>query len=147
MCVTKPPDEFIYKFDATLYKIKADGKIEKIYTNGFPNSMLKHKSYLFIGGDQGGIYLINLKTYSLIRNVQKNLLRTFSFANLANGNFLVAAEEDKINPSITECKIEENNIIEIKKKNYAHALNIVTIIPYNNMLITNAQDSTIKFWK
>ena len=124
-----------------------NGKIEKIYTHGFPNSMLKHNSYLLIGGDAGGIYLINLKTYSLIGNVGQNFLRTFSFASLPNGNFLIAAEEDKINPSITECKIEENNIIEIKKKNFAHALNIVTMIPYNNMLITNAQDGTIKFWK
>ena len=124
-----------------------NGKIEKIYTHGFPNSMLKHNSYLLIGGDAGGIYLINLKTYSLIGNVGQNFLRTFSFASLPNGNFLIAAEEDKINPSITECKIEENNIIEIKKKNFAHALNIVTMIPYNNMLITNAQDRTIKFWK
>ena len=76
-----------------------------------------------------------------------NFIRAYSFANLSNGHFLVGAEEDKINPSLTEFKFEANKIIEIKKKNFAHALNIVSIIPYNSILITNAMDRTIKFWK
>ena len=125
-----------------------NGKIDNIETNGYPNSLLKHNSFLLIGGDtEKGIYLINLETYSLIGNVQMNFIRTYSFTNLSNGHFIVGAEEDKINPSLTELKFEGNKIIEIKKKNFAHALNIVSIIPYNGILITNAMDRTIKFWK
>ena len=128
--------------------ILENAKIDNIITNGYPNSMLIHNSFLLIGGDTDkGIYLLNIKSYSLIGNVQMDFIRTYSFTNLANGHFLVAAEEDKINCSLTEFKIENNGLIEIKKKNFAHARNIISIIPYKGILITFSEDRAFKFWK
>ena len=45
ICITKPPNEFIYKFDATLYKINNNGKIEN------PNNfiLMDNKSFLLRG--------------------------------------------------------------------------------------------------
>jgi len=111
--------------------------------------MLMHNSILLIGGDTDkGIYLINLKSYSLIGNVnvQRYFIKTYSFTNLVNGNILFAAE-DKINPSLTEFKIENYSLIQIKKKNFSHIRNIISIIPYNGTLIAYSEDRAFKFWK
>ena len=45
VCVTKPPDQYIYKFDGTLYKINQDGKIQDI--NEF--ILIDSKSFLLRG--------------------------------------------------------------------------------------------------
>ena len=45
VCITKPPNEFIYKFDATLYKINNQGKIKNI--NKY--ILLDNKSFLLRG--------------------------------------------------------------------------------------------------
>ena len=45
VCVTKPPNEYIYKFDATLYKINDQGKIESLTKY----ILIDNKSFLLRG--------------------------------------------------------------------------------------------------
>ena len=45
ICITKPPDEYIYKFDATLYKLKDDGNIK----NKDKYILMDNKSFLLRG--------------------------------------------------------------------------------------------------
>ena len=122
--------------------------IKNINSNGHPDSMVKHNDILLVGGQQSeGIYLISLKNYELIKKTKTDLYDIFSIINLSNGNILSGVEEDNRNFSLIEYKIENNELIEVKKKNYAHALNIFNIIEINGIIITNSNDATIKFWK
>ena len=122
--------------------------IENINSNGNPDSMVKHNDILLVGGQQcEGIYLISLKKYELIGKTQTNLFDIYSIINLTNGNMLAGVEEDNRNFALVEYKIENNELIEVKRKQYAHALNIFNIIERNGIVITNSNDGTIKFWK
>ena len=124
-------------------------KIENINSNGYPNSMAIKNEILLVGGQQcEGIYLISLKNYELIgKNKTDIIYDVFSIINLSNGNILAGIEEDKRNFSIVEYKVENNDLIEAKRKNYAHTLNIFNLIEINRTIISNSNDGTIKFWK
>ena len=117
--------------------------------NGYPNSMAIKDDILLVGGQQcEGIYLISLKNYELIGKAKTDILfDVFSIINLSNGNILAGIEEDKRNFSIVEYKVENNDLIEVKRKNYAHSLNIFNLIEINGTIISNSNDGTIKFWK
>ena len=122
--------------------------IKNINSNGNSDSMIKHNDILLVGGQQcEGIYLINLKNYELIGKTKTELYDVYSIINLTNGNILSGVEEYHRNFSFVEYKIENNELIEVKRKQYAHALNIFNIIERNGIIITNSNDSTIKFWK
>jgi len=124
-------------------------KIENINSNGYPNSMVMKDDILLVGGQQcEGIYLISLKNYELIGKSKTDILfDVFSIINLSDGNILAGIEEDKRNFSIVEYKVENNDLIEVKRKNYAHSLNIFNLIEINGSIISNSNDGTIKFWK
>jgi hypothetical protein len=103
--------------------------IENINSNGHPDSMAKHNDILLVGGQQyEGIYLISLKNYELIGKNKNDLYDIYSIFNLFNGNILAGVEEYNRNFSLVEYKIENNELIEVKKKQFAHALNIFNII-------------------
>ena len=122
--------------------------INNINSNGHPDSMAKKNDILLVGGQQcEGIYLISLKDYELIGQTKKDIYDIYSIINISNGNILVGAEEEKRNFSIIEYKIENNELIEVQRKNYAHSLNIFNIIEKKGIIITNSNDETIKFWK
>jgi len=124
-------------------------KIENINSNGHPNSMVIKDDILLVGGQQcEGIYLISLKNYELIGKTKTDIIfDVFSIINLSNGNILAGTEEDKRNFSLVEYKVENNDLIEVKRKNYAHSLNIFNLIEINGIIISNSNDNTIKFWK
>ena len=122
--------------------------IEDINSNGHPDSMVKHNDILLVGGQQcEGIYLISLKNFELIGKNKTDLYDIYSIINLSNRNILAGVEEYNRNFSLVEYKIENNELIEVKKKQYAHALNIFNIIERNGIVITNSNAGTIKFWK
>ena len=105
------------------------------------------ENILIIGGiENKGIYLIDTKSYKIVSNILANF-NIYSLIKLMNGNILIGCEHNNENNSLIQFKYDNNELIKIKSKEFAHSDVIVGLIEMDdNIIISSSGDCSIKFW-
>ena len=101
------------------------------------------KDLLLIGGINM-IYIINVNKYKQINQIEIPNGGWIYGTCMLNHNIIITGDS---NGSLIKWKIEEDNLIEIYKKENAHDNSIYIILNLNNEhIVTGSDDITIKIW-
>ena len=112
-------------------KIQLKTCIKNIPIKNWGNSMTKIKDKLFVGTQDHGICIINLKTYQKVYIIEQNLWDITSIINLKNDYLMVGSYSNR-ESSIIKFKYENNKLLEIDSKNIKKKENIYDMILLNN---------------
>ena len=122
--------------------------INNISINWGWNSMIIFKeNILIIGGiENKGIYLIDTNSYKIVSNILEDF-NIYSVIKLINGNILIDCNYNNKNNSLIEFQYDNNELIKIKSKEFAHSNAIVGLFEMEeNIIISSSGDCSIKFW-
>ncbi len=113
---------------------------------GYYRMCLIEEDILCIGGtNSSGFYLIKISTHQLIKNIPGPYSIISIFKSL-DGLILCSIAKNSIH-SLVKYKYENENLIEVIKKENAHSNYIWTCIELNNGIIASGgADSLIKLW-
>ena len=126
--------------------IQLIARISNIPCSIWPNSMTIMDGKLFIGTENDGIFIINLKKNKIICNVETDIDHICTVISLINGNLMIGGRNDE-GQSIIEYKFENDKLLKIKSKNTEHIEDIIDIITLNNgNVVTCSMDERIKFF-
>ena len=105
------------------------------------------ENILIIGGiENKGIYLIDTNSYKIVSNILEDF-NIYSVIKLINGNILIGCNYNNKNNSLIEFQYDNNELIKIKSKEFAHSNAIVGLFEMEeNIIISSSGDCSIKFW-